>query len=749
MHAGRTTIIALAAVVAGAVLGAVAWLGHDAASDATPASGDVTLAATDDADDADAASARLATPEPPGARDLDALVRPARVEPLELAEASPADDAPPPLWGIVRDRETLRPIEGAVVAFVGRRDGCVTGPDGRYRLARPSGEFAAITARHPDYVSEPKTWRRAQHDGRIDFVLQHGVLVQLTCVDRDSGRPIAGVELRESEDGDALQRADDGGRLALRVLPGREAGWVFAHEDHASLWWLWDGSQAVDGVRADVPLRRPAIVDARVTDDRGRPLAGAWLRVDKPDGLHFRLDVELLERCGLPGRARDVEPSRDLRSDAQGMLRLPLMPWPSDYRLTARCDGYAGVEAPPVALRDAGRHASVDFTLHAAGRVQGRVRRNGAPLAQTSVHCLDADGRGLGSARTDDEGGYLVPDVLPGAVHVELRDPLTNALRQREVVVEAGRASVCDFDFEADFAPIGGHVRWTTGEPAAGVFVNVWSTSSRFSAHTRTEADGSWSVDVPDDGVYDVSISAAGTGGVWNGIPPGKLDLENVLAAQGTLRLRLVDAASGETLLPTSRGTWFAWRTGGIAPYHASVPRGPDATGMFAAPVTAGTVDITIDLRGQGYLPLELPGLDVLAGEREPPLELRLERGRELVLRFVTENGLARKPSGHVFFALPRSRPDSVRLADDGEQGASTYSFDGATLRLRVDDGPSGCVRVTIDDRDATATLRGLSEGRWLLRAFPEDLALRPDAIDLPRDAGRRIDVAVAPKIPR
>jgi uncharacterized protein YfaS (alpha-2-macroglobulin family) len=194
-------------------------------------------------------------------------------------------------------------------------------------------------------------------------------------------------------------RTDAAGRFGLADVPaGRSV--VVAHHPG-----FRPGAAAVSGAGAvELALEPLAVVHGTVRDaESGHPVAAATLvavdaagevvarTISDPDGRY------LLEGVGEGGPLTVVASA-------------------------------PGVPPAAVATREPG--AAVDLSLRTLGTLTGTVRGPAGPVAGLALQLVDAGGRTLATATTDEAGRYAFADVPPGehTVHSVLAPTRTAAV---------------------------------------------------------------------------------------------------------------------------------------------------------------------------------------------------------------------------------------------------------------------------------------------------------------------------------
>lgn len=307
--------------------------------------------------------------------------------------------------GLVID-EADKPIASAAVSI---HDGEVrtlsSGADGRFTFNARDG--ALIAARHDGY--EPAVVEfgfSAQISGEVVLVLKSaadagGREVAIEGrVESQAGAPRAEVEVscaRRTEAGwldEATARTNGDGRFSVKVQ-GLAPWRVSARVPGA-----WVAPVETRGEPVVLRASAPATLKGRVSDRRGRAVTAFVVTVrQKLGGLE---QAELVSHRVV---------------DGDGRYELPGLP-PGAVVASASALGFAPSDPLELRLDDA-KATTADFTLREGGTVEGRVvdRKTKAPLAR-AVISLEGQGDSAllapTSARTDDQGRFVLPGLKPG-----------------------------------------------------------------------------------------------------------------------------------------------------------------------------------------------------------------------------------------------------------------------------------------------------------------------------------------------
>jgi len=304
-----------------------------------------------------------------------------------------------------------------------------------------------------------------------------------------------------------------------------------------------DASVAVERVNEAGGGRSMSMTDHSRTNDRGEFLmeglaAGELTLVASRAGYvaerkvvaiakgENRVDLKLVKGIEVEGRVEtesgsvvadaqimfggvDVRSGGQARSDSNGSFRVAGLA-AGRYRVSARKTGLA--PSDPLEVDVTSSSSSVRLILKRGGVLTGRVvGLSAAELAKAQVTARAQFP--WTTSPVDDKGNFRLEGLAKGTLFVAAS---TEGPPRREVTrsveMTDGEEKNIDFEFKAGHRITG---RVTRGDqPVSGARVSWMSSAesstpgndARSSASTTSRADGSYSVDLQTEGVYDVSV---------------------------------------------------------------------------------------------------------------------------------------------------------------------------------------------------------------------------------------------------
>lgn len=638
------------------------------------------------------------------------------------------------LTGVVRDAETGEPLEGVELSLLGE-PGVLTRPDGRYRLGKlPVDESRDLQVCRAGYVTQrPSFLLNERGDAVLDLALERGVPLELRVYDRTTELPLAGATLSQDERIRVFATTDAEGKATLRVVPDTQLALLVQVPGYCSLQWDWHTPVTLAPTEIRLPLLREVSVEGRVIDGNGLPLpeTAVYAQCDV-EGRRFLSLAEL--RAFGPGDAGLYECASEVMSDADGGYKVQAVPCGHGITLHASHSGFADRSLPLGEALGPGTRVHLDVQLVPGGTIRGRVLENGVRWAGVEVVWMDAGGDWGGSASTDEEGRYELLGVAPGDVRVVVQGAGRMVFDEAHVTVEGEQVVVQDF--ARAVAPLLGEISGRVtlaGAALAGQSVVASAASpgepGGRSFYADTDAEGFYRLAVPEGGVFKVSAHRRPTLRTREAVPAGATDVDFDFPALGTLRLRLVDAASGDPVQLLSGGAIFVlWRPSGAERFETELLPF-DLAGRQDLSVAAGRVDVLVQLPEEGYSPRLIEGARVPPDGASEVVDVVLERGCKARLLFVGEGVAPEDLRDHLLFLLEQADLGRIEGPFAEHDGRSNNRINGICMRL---ESPTLLSQLLAVSRDGGALVPGLRPGRYHLRVYPDDFAFEPSAFDLP-----------------
>lgn len=653
------------------------------------------------------------------------------------------------LTGIVRDAETGLPLEGVQLqtseGAVGIDEGAWsarTGPDGRYTFTEQTIRcYSSLHARAVGYLDRTESFHLVEpgETAALNVALEHGFELTLSVYDRQTGTPLKEASISSDRGPKPFAHTDAEGLANVRAGVGHELSLCIGAPGYCVMRWNWMVAATPAETTARIPMLRSAWIVGRITEDGGLPVAKASLSTE-------------CEECQIRGRGTEISEAeqRELglhgsclysaisqpQIDAEGRFRLPVVP--CGHARTFRAE-HAGFVAHQVSLHDPlapGEELRIDVQLARGSVIRGRVLEHDAPRWGVYVVWKDAMATTGGRADMGVDGTYEL-HVQPGPVTLVLEEG-SEPLEERRVVVEPGQVLEQDFISAPAMMEIQGSVT-ASGKPVSDASITAYGgLEVRGRAYdARTDSEGAYCVSVPDKGLFKVFAHHGPVARSRPGVSPGATDVDFDLPPVGTLRLRLLDARTGEPARAgVAHDNMVYWRPAGQGSYQSDRAN-PDLRGLQDMQVEAGRVDVLAFLLAEGYAPRRVEGIVVPAGGTSEIVELAFERGLPARLHLEGDRVQPEDLRAYLLFLVEESELDGIAGPFAEQDGTMTYAAKGMWIRLR---GPTTSRALEID-ADGTALAQSLAPGRYHLRVFPDDFIFEPEAFDLPSPAGEPLAV--------
>ncbi len=465
-----------------------------------------------------------------------------------------AIDVPPGvrLSGRITDGATGAPVEGAGIEIscalapapgrvgVWASASATAGADGTFEVWVPRERVRSISVVAQGYAAWPSPQKakavyrtlaplQQGHEATLEVALQKGLRLAGDVRGPD-GEPVSSLALRVRERRAAFDATtDESGHYEIAgLVPGRHEVVVMS-----------DGWFAEKDLRVDVPALAPGeafpydfqvvetlAVSGSVTHADGQPAPGARVWITGGGGL--------LRAATRAGRTLEAW------SDGDGRWRIADLPPETTVRVRA---ALGTLEATPVGVNTTNLpRKPLDLVLGATIALAGRVvdRALGTPVAGATVTVRpdgEPTGRTSGRYRTDGDGRFFAPHLIPGRWTLE---PGHAAYRPATPRVEDFAAGDEEVQVTLELDPglvVSGHVASTDGHSLARALVRVSGVDhdgKHVSRATRTGANGLFRLTGFVAGTYALRVSLGGYRGVrMDGLRGGEQGLRVVLRPKG------------------------------------------------------------------------------------------------------------------------------------------------------------------------------------------------------------------------
>ena len=323
------------------------------------------------------------------------------------------------------------PVAGARVTFGGasdwsvqidaRRDGQLTGADGRFRFDAIAAGSVRFDAHHPDHA--PASSAIVTLDGvtpveDVEIVVPDGATISGKVVD-DKGAPVASARVRIGVAGAGFVSgpprqvfSDDGGGFTVRGLPMRALEAAAVSDAGASATVPIDASGGdVGGVELVIDVT--GAISGVVVDPAGEPIEGVQVSA----GPDFRTgggdDFSSWRLRGFPEALTDAGGKFTLSGLAAGQYRVRASR--SDRRRGGGGPGFGGASGTSVTAKAGDK--DVTITLPVDGGIEGKIAFDDGTIPKSFTIQIAFEQEPF--ATTD--GVFQVDDISPGDYEVDIR----------------------------------------------------------------------------------------------------------------------------------------------------------------------------------------------------------------------------------------------------------------------------------------------------------------------------------------
>lgn len=363
--------------------------------------------------------------------------------------------------GKVVSAENDSPITKFTVATEGGRQRSFESPDGTFTLKSYDiipGNKVTVGVGAPGYQRETKYGVEAKEkaDYSAVFRLKRAHDFEGTVTDGE-GRPLEGVLVTaryisspyssiwyESENPSA--RTDANGRFKIAAVPMDAGRVILEKPGYGTLLF----TSAILRKPLTVTMQKAAVITGKITDEAGKPLPG--------------IRTEVYAKRGQVA---------EMTSDDKGGFRFENL-LPGKYRINA--DDYkAGRFWTHTAEVRSGEVYEIDWDKPGEAELEGKVTRNGQPVAEASVLLFEGDERmWCAVGRTDAKGAYSV--TVPKVTEYHVNWHAKNYEEGHGSIQMTMKPGKNHLDMELPGASVSGKVLdQSTGKPIANSAVSCLS----------------------------------------------------------------------------------------------------------------------------------------------------------------------------------------------------------------------------------------------------------------------------------
>ena len=615
-----------------------------------------------------------------------------------------------------------KPVAGAIVVceeVAGRTDA-----SGAFRLTGvPYGSRTVETVWKEDLAARKETVKVPRDaETEVSLKLARAASIAGSVVDETTRKPIAGVRISLQNPGRNFGRRP-AQRLARTDARGQfKAGGLGSH--HYTVQASRDGylTASIPNVAANlaapgsvaIALARAATVSGFVTDDKGQAMSGARVRIDRDPNMR-----RLMRGASLAS----VFGQQSALTGPDGAFQLRGLSAEHGATLEATKTGFAAGRKLGVSWKTGEQVKGVSLALKKGLSARGKVvdaQNNPVAGAQVFAQRRDVGGRGnmvfraavMGQAdRPDGVSGADGSFVVAGLDEGEYAVSVTRDGFARKVVASLEVKGPEDSKWPpivlAAGASVAGSVKSPTGQPVIGAQIFAIGENAGRPIDTATGADGRFRLTgLASERPIMLSVSADGYAGTQRNVTPPVEDVAIVLKSTGTVRGKVLDAASQN---PVTDFTISRQAGGGFGGgMQIQIRNGAISNGDRSFQSADGSFELTdvppgkwtIRAAASGYRNADVSGVEVGEGETKEGVALSLKKGGSL--------------SGRV---LDPQRNTGVANASVSWRAAGGGGFGGPMMVF----GGGGGNNTTATDANGQFTFDGLPEGKVTVTANHTD----------------------------
>jgi protocatechuate 3,4-dioxygenase beta subunit len=654
--------------------------------------------------------------------------------------------------GIVIDADSGDPIVGARIE-VHREDAPEEGPfalsgaDGAYEFMTEPMDIE-IGCEADGYASSLRAVALSgQEAQRLDLVMGRGATIAGRVTDIRSGLGVEGVavlaslaglsmwELMEDElDSGTSAETDAEGRYLIDGLTpdnyrvsvqGRDLGYIPSGDSTRSL--LVEGGRSLENI--DFTIELGAVVEGYVRDDRGNPIAEAF--IDVSAGSPMAAATAAMETM-------DMSLLRPLSgtTGADGRFEVVGLDYDADYRVRGEYEGMADAISAGFSIDRGTSPHTVNLVLTIGTTVSGRVVYEDGQAAPDAEVTMMGRGLALGAnfveqVRADENGAFEIEHVPAGSYMAVTDMNFMFANRQDgegTVAIDVdgvqpvtGVELIARRDNEGNGGEgrIAGRVIDANSSPAAGITIAAKLSMGMGSSRSAvTDESGRFAIEELRGQLYDLSASSDNVMAKVRAVAVGS-EVTLQLTQPGVVSGVVVDSsgkASWSTEVRLERsgeennnpmGGMFAAMAGGFGGGRGA--QRTDAEGLFTFEnVEAG--EYIVAAKSSSHGTAESSSFRVASGETVSGLRIRLAPGVQVSGRVTDMDG---NTLAGATVALHGSAGDDMGMgafmAAAGMAQAETTAVTDGTGRYTLVNVPAGGYSLIIKHKDfAPSTVPGL-----------------------------------------
>ncbi|MGE5716240.1 MAG: carboxypeptidase regulatory-like domain-containing protein, partial [Acidobacteriota bacterium] len=479
---------------------------------------------------------------------------------------------------------------------------------------------------------------------------------------------------------------------------------------------------------ANLALRRAATISGRVTDEKGQPVAGARVRINRDMGLRRMIRGAMANPAALLG-------GQGVLTASDGSFRLRGLEPEKNLSLEAAKSGYATARKPGLSVKTGETVKDVALVVRQGIGAKGSVvDAKGQPVAGAEIRAVRREEGAMGGARmqmrlmgmnsdrpdaaTGVDGSFALKGLEEGQYALTVTHDGFARKTVPSLEVKASSENAWPPITLAAGAAIAGTVRDTAGTSVAGAqLLAIDVGSGGRPQNGASDADGSFRMDgFAAERPILVNVSAPGYATQQKNVTPPVSDLAIVMKSAGTVHGRVEDADTKKPVTDFSVGR--SGGRGGMGGIQIAIGgRGGDQSfqsedGTFElTDVPAGKW--TIRASAAGYRAAEVSGVEVGEGETKEGVVLSLKRGGG-ISGHVTDQRGASVANAAIAWHPAESQGGGMgamvaRMIGGGAGGSTTSDADG---RFQFDGLPDGRVTLTATHPDFVETSRDVDPAK-------------------------------------